>query len=442
MGRVVVSRLKVLMSAYACAPGKGSEPGVGWAVAREMARYHDIWVITRTNNRAAIEAELARNPQLGLCFVYWDLPNWARFWKRGRRGGHLYYYLWQLRILGIGRALQAEVGFDLIHHVTFVRYWAPSFLCFLDLPLVWGPVGGGESAPRSFWRGGGWWSVLYESSRQVARWVGEHGPFVRATARRSAVALGTTEETSARLRALGSKKVETFSQVGLLDDEFEQLGQTRGNSRAIIRFLSVGGLAHWKGCDISLRAFAQANIAGSEYWLIGDGRDRRRLEQLACALGIAERVLFLGKVPRHEVFSRLCECDVALHPWLHDSGGSASIEALAAGLPLICLDLGGPATQVTTNSGFKIPAHDPDQAARNIAAAMTALAQDDDLRRRLSRGARERVKREFCWSTKAKHFDSIYRQVLAEANERSVMRSSATSAVAPRKTAESGELGP
>ena len=39
------------MSAYACEPGKGSEPGVGWAVALEMARYHDIWVITRANNR-------------------------------------------------------------------------------------------------------------------------------------------------------------------------------------------------------------------------------------------------------------------------------------------------------------------------------------------------------------------------------------------------------
>jgi hypothetical protein len=89
MGRVVVKRLKVLMSAYACAPGKGSEPGVGWAVAREMACYHDIWVITRRNNRPAIEAELARNPQPGLCFVYWDLPNWARFWKRGRRGASL-----------------------------------------------------------------------------------------------------------------------------------------------------------------------------------------------------------------------------------------------------------------------------------------------------------------------------------------------------------------
>jgi hypothetical protein len=76
----------VLLSAYACEPGKGSEPGIGWNLARHLAEHHEVWVLTRTNNRPAIEAELARNPVPGLHFVYHDLPPWARFWKRGQRG--------------------------------------------------------------------------------------------------------------------------------------------------------------------------------------------------------------------------------------------------------------------------------------------------------------------------------------------------------------------
>jgi hypothetical protein len=102
--------------------------------------------------------------------------------------------------------------------------------------------------------------VLYESSRQVARWMGEHGPFVRVTARRSARALGTTEETSARLRALGSKSVETFSQIGLLDDEFEQLGRTRGKSKEIIRFLSVGGLARHQSARLRPGQYCRVRV--------------------------------------------------------------------------------------------------------------------------------------------------------------------------------------
>ena len=48
-------RLKVLISAYACEPGKGSEPEVGWQWALQMARHHDVTVLTRANNRQAIE---------------------------------------------------------------------------------------------------------------------------------------------------------------------------------------------------------------------------------------------------------------------------------------------------------------------------------------------------------------------------------------------------
>ena len=53
-----MARLRVLISAYACEPGKGSEPEVGWQWALQMARFHDVTVLTRTNNREAIEKEL------------------------------------------------------------------------------------------------------------------------------------------------------------------------------------------------------------------------------------------------------------------------------------------------------------------------------------------------------------------------------------------------
>ena len=49
-----IKRLRVLISAYACEPGKGSEPGV-WNFSKEMAKHHDLWVLTRLNNREIIE---------------------------------------------------------------------------------------------------------------------------------------------------------------------------------------------------------------------------------------------------------------------------------------------------------------------------------------------------------------------------------------------------
>ncbi|KAB2833154.1 MAG: glycosyltransferase family 1 protein, partial [Candidatus Dadabacteria bacterium] len=97
-------RLKVLLSAYACESGKGSEPGVGWNWVNQIARFHDVWVITRANNRESIERENG-GALSGVHWIYFDYPGWARFWKRGQRGVHLYYYLWQIAVYFLARRL-------------------------------------------------------------------------------------------------------------------------------------------------------------------------------------------------------------------------------------------------------------------------------------------------------------------------------------------------
>jgi len=390
-------RLIVLISAYACEPDKGSEPGVGWNFAVHMARHHDVWVLTRANNRPAIEAALARDPIPGLHFAYYDLPAWARFWKRGQRGIQLYYYLWQLGALRVARRLHAEVGFDLAHHVTFVCYWKPTFLPWLGIPYILGPVGGGESAPKTFWTTLGLRGMVYETARELARWLGEHDPLVRRAVREAAVVLATTSETAARVQHLGARTVECASQVALPDAELENLAILPEAPPSPVRFLSVGRLLGWKGQHLALEAFARAGLMGAEYWIVGDGPERRRLERLARRLGVADRVRFFGQLPRDRVLELLGEVHAFVHPSLHDSGGWVCLEAMAAGRPVICLDLGGLATQVTEHTGFKIAATSPAAAIAGLAEAMRALATDAALRSRMSAAAKEHA-RSFSWA--------------------------------------------
>ena len=134
--------MKVLISAYACEPGKGSEPGIGWNVVRQAARFHSVWVLTQEEGNKGIKDALANEVFASVQFVFLDLPAWALFWKKGRRGAQIHYYLWQLAAYFTARGLYRKVGFDLIHHVTFGRYWMPSFLGLLPVPFIWGPVGG------------------------------------------------------------------------------------------------------------------------------------------------------------------------------------------------------------------------------------------------------------------------------------------------------------
>src|SRR4051812_24236513 len=91
--------MRVLMGAYACEPVQGSEPAVGWHWALEACRAgHEVWVLTRANNRSAIEAAMPAIDGPRPQFAFIDLPAPLRTLKR--RGGHIgllaYYYGWQL----------------------------------------------------------------------------------------------------------------------------------------------------------------------------------------------------------------------------------------------------------------------------------------------------------------------------------------------------------
>ena len=407
--------MKVLVSAYACEPGKGSEPGVGWNWVRQIARFaDDVRVITRANNREVIEKTLKEEPLPNVHWVYFDLPRWARFWKKGQRGVHLYYYLWQVGIYFLTRRLHRDVKFDLVHHVTFVNYWMPSFLALLPVPFVWGPVGGSDSTPTSFYPTFSLRGRLYEWVRGLALRLGELDPFTKMTARRSAVALATTRETAERLTRLGVRRVSVVSQVALPEDEIRQLSEFPLHWGNPFRLLSLGRLLHWKGFHLGLMAFARfaRERPRSEYWFVGDGPERRNLERLAGELGVADKVRFWGALPRAEALQKLAACDVLVHPSLHDSGGWVIVEAMAAGRPVICLDLGGPALQVTRNTGFKILARLPEQAVKDLTEAMLNLSIDEALRQQMGEAARRRVRDAFSWERRGNEINDIYRRIL------------------------------
>ena len=406
--------MKVLLSAYSCEPSMGSERGVGWNIVREVAKYHEVWVLTRPDeSRDVIETELARNPIANLHFVYFTLPFWQDSRKWGQSGGmQIHYYLWQIQAYFVARDLHHQIEFDLVHHVTFVKYSSPSFLALLSTPFVWGPLGGGESAPKAFWQDFSFKAKTYEIVRSFVRWVGEQDPFVRYAAKKSSAIRATTKDTADRLYKIGASKVEILSQLGLSETEITSLAQYKMPDDLPVKFISIGRLLHWKGFHLGLRAFHQANLPNTEYWIVGEGSESERLQTLAQDLGISHKVKFWGLLSRQKTLSMLESCHVLVHPSLHDSGGMVCMEAMAAGRPVICLDLGGPAIQVTEKTGFKIKAETPQQAVRDIAAAMTQLVKDKQLRDSIGQAGKQQVSQNYSWKIIGEHFNQLYSEIV------------------------------
>lgn len=397
-------RLKVLISAYACCPHHGSEPEVGWAFSKAMAAYHEVWVLTRAANREGIERELEPCPIRGLHFLYYDPPD---FFEWGRHGGlriQLHSYVWQLLVIPKVRRVHKEVGFDVAHHVTFAKYWAPSALAWLPVPFVWGPVGGGEGTPpellSALTRRERW---LERMKRMVSR-AGERDPFVRKTAREAARVFASTNETAVRLKRMGCQQVAVMTQIGA--DGF-QVARIERPARPC-RFMSIGRLVHWKGFLLGLQAFEGCGVKDAEYWIVGDGPSRSGLMTFILDRDLEDRVTVFGGLSHLETARQLALADVLIHPSFHDSAGLVCLEAMALAKPVICLQTGGPADLIDDACGIRVPIGTPDEVRKGLCDAMTRLASDPYLRRRMGAAAVERVRDCFTWKKKAEFVSSCY----------------------------------
>jgi glycosyltransferase involved in cell wall biosynthesis len=411
--------MRLLISAYACEPSKGSEPAVGWNFVRHMSRHHELWVLTRENNRAGIEAELKKNPLRNVHWSYFDLPRWMQRLKKLPGGIYFYYLLWQVRGAAKARQLHERHQFQLAHHVTFVTYWMPSLLCRVSIPYIWGPVGGGEFTPESFRRTFSLEGRLKEAIRRTAQGWAEHLPIVKQTARQSSYALATTQDTRKRLIAMKARRISVLSQVAVCNNNV--VASRFRSERSVFHFLSVGNLLHWKGFHLGIKAFAEAVrvVPATQYWIVGSGPERHRLEKLAIDLGVSDKITFHGVLAQSEALERTSQCDVLVHPSLHDSGGAVCLEAMSMALPVICMDLGGPALQVTAETGIKICATEPEHAVRELAKAMILLATNPELAKRMGEAGKHRAQKEFSWERKCQQLIRIYEEALQAQGTRS-----------------------
>lgn len=344
--------MKVLMCAYACRPGQGSEPGAGWAWACAAAREHEVWVLTHSANATAIEAELAEDDSLArLHPVYLHNTGWVGSLSRRGPARFLYYVVWQVLLCRREAArLHAAIGFDICHHVTYAADWAPAGVSGLPgVPFVWGPVGGSStrSVPR-LWPLLGGRTILSETARALVL-ATLRSIVGRRLARRAAVILGQNADVA---RAFAPEPVVVEPHIALEAVQGNSPRRVDPGSPPLAVF--AGRLLGWKGVRLALAALQQPEASTWRLDVYGDGPQRKRLERTALRWQVADRTRFLGARSRTEVDEALARADVLFLPSIHDAAGWSVAEAMAAGCPVLALDVGGPAALVGAGDGILV----------------------------------------------------------------------------------------
>jgi glycosyltransferase involved in cell wall biosynthesis len=412
--RVPEGRLKILLVGHAFWPGEGSEPGLTWNWAWHLAQHHDTWVLAHPLHRETVEAAFLGHSGPAPHVVWVDVP---REPEQGERGIRVHYLRWQRAALAQARRLHVAKNFDIAHHVSWGTILAPPGLWRLGVPFVWGPIGGGQTAPLRFGRYLGWRGTLGEAGRNVRRRLLPLLPPLRRTAANSAVVLATNRETMEILYRVGARRVELFLDNGVGSDQFiaRQRIQRPGDQ---FELLWAGRLEARKALPLALEAMARVRDLPVRLRIAGEGPLRAAYERQASRMGLTESVRFLGFVPRERLLSDLfASSDAFFFTSLQDSFGSVVIEAMATGLPVLTLDHQGVGAMIPEQAAIKVAVTSPASTVQSLAEAIRILARSPDLVRRMGDAARHYAVTE-SWNRRVIRMNALYKSCLNPRTDR------------------------
>ena len=183
------------------------------------------------------------------------------------------------------------------------------------------------------------------------------------------------------------------------------------------RLLTVARLDEWgKGVGAMIEALPKviSRVGPVEYTIVGDGKLRREMEQLAQTTGVADRVRFAGRVPDDELESLYRSADAFVMPSQKEGFGIVYLEAWKYGLPVLAGD---------RDAGGEVVEHGADgvvvdpTSADAIAEGAARLLLDRDAAARMGAAGRVKLHREYSHERFAERFERAMRTVVGKQSD-------------------------
>jgi glycosyltransferase involved in cell wall biosynthesis len=361
--------MRILLSAYACRANAGSEPAQGWGWATHLAgRGHEVHVLVAKRNQESVEAGLREEALPNLRFSYVPVRyDWAKRWEG------LHYALWQAAALKAARELCSEVRFDVVHHVTYASIHVPSQLWRLGIPMVFGPVGGGQTAPADMLSYFGA-DQQKERLRTALTRALTASPLHRFCLARTGFVLAANSETLNLVRRMGCDRATVMCDTAVPNEYFAESPRTFPDKQRLLRLIWVGRMLPRKALSLALDVVREVK-ADVTLTIAGDGMDPQIVRQMIISRNLQHRVFWEGRrLSWSELRTAYSEHDAMLFTSLRDSFGSQVLEALAMALPVIALDLSGVRDHVPANASMKVRVSSSEATVRALADAIERFA--------------------------------------------------------------------
>jgi glycosyltransferase involved in cell wall biosynthesis len=417
-----MSRLRILVLAPDSSPEHVSIPYVTYSHAAALAQLHDVTLVVQSRVEGPVRRAKAQFQSIEVVRMPWldRIYAWSLRWifKYNFTSQALTAFGYPFALIFESRAwrqLRHRIfmgEFDVVLRIVPMTAVLPSpFAFFLrngPIPFVIGPINGGLPYAEGFSQASNekqWISNLRNLYRLL--------PFARSTYRNAAAIIAASSQTYAEF-------AEYRDKLFFVPEPGIARSMCYGDSRnpepgAKLDLIFVGGLSPCKACDLGLRAAARLLRSDlAHFTVLGDGRERNRLEELARSLEIEKAVSFCGWVSHSEALRRLRSADVMVFPSVRDFGAGVVFEALATGAVPVVADFGGPGDIVHPGVGYKVPLTNESEFVSQMETILTELAGNRDLLNRIREQGMSYARECLTWDAKAQSTTRILTWVVRQ----------------------------
>lgn len=402
--------MNILLSSYSCNPYHGSEDGIGWHWTETLSKsFKDstIYLVTKRANEADTKKGIIEFGLNNVKLIIVDLPyclNWYR--EKNSAFHHLYYIAWQN--LAYKWAKKSKIKFDIIHHVTMGDFRITGKMYkFKNAHTIFGPVGGGQTAPNSL--------KCYEKSNTVAS--------VRELINKSTSYLPSYKRHIKQfdeVYAINKETEKYLSQYSnckrlfelAIPNELKNLQIEKGYNECV-HIMYMGRFIEKKGVifllDIMEQMPKSLNFTLSIY---GQGPLKNTIERIIKEKDLTSTVNIMGSVEHSMISAVYANADIFIMPSLRETSGNVLIESMAHKTPVVALDMSICSDLKEHKCGLFIDTNqNREKIIKDFVNSLTLLINNRNLRLTLGENGYSYVNNELTWENK---FKTIYGDYIEE----------------------------
>lgn len=384
---------RIIVSAYAVSPIRGSECAVGWEITTRLARYFDVTVLmcetTPSNIHYYEEVKdyIKNNGQIqNLNFVPVKMPPNSKKYTLMHDNGFwpAYYWgykCWQKEAYRIATKLHAQEKFDISYQLNMIGFREPGYLWKLNIPFVWGPTNGFHSIPISFLKSFSGKEFLFQFMKYAANMTQIRLAYRARKAAKKASIVWCVDDAAYQKMKVWSKNAELMQETGLTALAHKQKSSLAYGRKKTLNIVCSGMITTGKAYSMVIESLLRLKDMDFHLTFLGDGPLKESL--MKKAEPIKDKITWCGWVNRTEVIDRIKTSNILIHPSLKEATSMTILEALGMGVPVICHDTCGMAAVVNEKNGFKIPYLNEATSIAFITELLQDIIEDPELLNKL-----------------------------------------------------------